>query len=60
LRVKYAFERLKDDSIFRKYTIKAIAQESGFKGAESFSKEFFKKYGVNPSYFIKELNILNN
>jgi len=55
LRVSYALERIKSDPLFREYTILAIANESGFKGAESFSKEFYKNYGVYPSYFIKKI-----
>lgn len=55
LRIIYAFEELKTNSIFRKYTIKAIAQECGFKSAESFSKAFYKKYGIYPSFYIKQL-----
>lgn len=56
LRIEYATEKLKNDPSFRKYTIKAIAQESGFKSAETFSKLFKKKNGIYPSYFIKQLN----
>ncbi|WP_417799733.1 helix-turn-helix domain-containing protein [Tenacibaculum sp.] len=55
LRVEYAVEKLKNDVLWRKYTIKAIAQEVGFKNAESFSKAFYKFTGIKPSYFIKEL-----
>jgi AraC-like DNA-binding protein len=55
LRIMYAFEELKTNSTFRKYTIKAIAQECGFKSAESFSKAFYKKYGIYPSFYIKQL-----
>lgn len=56
LRVKYAMIKLKEDSSFRNYTIKAIAYESGFKSAETFSKTFKKNYDIYPSYFIKQLN----
>lgn len=56
LRLDYALIRLKEDHIFRKYTIKTIANESGFSNTESFSKYFFKKYGIYPSYYIKSLN----
>jgi len=56
LRINYAIEQLKIDPVYRKYTIKAIAKESGFKGSESFSKEFKKVSGMYPSYFIKKLN----
>ena len=55
LRIEYVIDKLKTDSIFRKYTIKAIAQDIGFNNAEAFSKAFYKKTGIYPSYFIKEL-----
>ncbi|WP_425658517.1 helix-turn-helix domain-containing protein [Tenacibaculum ascidiaceicola] len=55
LRIEYAVEKLKNDTLWRKYTVKAIAQEVGFKNAESFSKAFYKFTGIKPSYFIKEL-----
>ncbi|MBT8262564.1 MAG: helix-turn-helix domain-containing protein [Bacteroidia bacterium] len=55
LRIDYAVEELKDNSTFRKYTIKAIAHECGFKSAESFSKSFYKKHGIYPSYYLKQL-----
>lgn len=54
-RLDYAIERLQDDSMFRKYTIKSIAHESGFNNPESFSKYFYKKYKIYPSFFIKQL-----
>jgi AraC-like DNA-binding protein len=56
LRIIYAFDELKTNTTFRKYTIKAIAQECGFKSAESFSKAFYKKYGIYPSFYIKKLS----
>ncbi|WP_103070831.1 helix-turn-helix domain-containing protein [Aquimarina sediminis] len=55
LRVIYAFEKLKENRLFRNYTIKAIAEESGFKSSESFSKAFFLKYEIYPSFFVKQL-----
>ena len=55
LRVAFAFEELKNNPTFRKYTIKAIAEESGFKNAESFSKTFYKVYGFYPSFYVKKL-----
>ena len=36
--------------------VQAIAKESGFNNTESFSKAFYKKTGIKPSYFIRELN----
>ncbi len=56
LRIEYATERLIKDSFFRKYTIKAVAEECGYSSAESFSKAFYRKHGIYPSYFVKKLN----
>ena len=55
LRIDYAINELEVNTKFRKYTIKAIANECGFKNSESFSKAFYKKYGIYPSYFVKQL-----
>ncbi|AXG68635.1 DNA-binding transcriptional regulator AraC [Kordia sp. SMS9] len=55
IRIDYAITRLKEDKRFRSYTIKAIAQEVGFNNAQSFSIAFHKKTGINPSYFLKQL-----
>lgn len=56
LRIQYTVEKLKFDTTFRKFSIKAIAYEVGFNTTESFSKAFFKYTGIKPSYFIKELD----
>ncbi|MCT8340343.1 helix-turn-helix domain-containing protein [Flavobacteriaceae bacterium TK19130] len=58
LRVDYAVEQCKTNSIFKKFTIKAIAQECGFNSAESFSRAFYRKLKIYPSYYIKNLNKL--
>lgn len=55
LRIDYAIERLQVDTIFIKYTIDAIAQESGFSNTRSFTRAFKRKTNINPSYFIKNL-----
>ncbi|MBQ0734573.1 helix-turn-helix domain-containing protein [Aquimarina celericrescens] len=53
--IDYAVARLQTDTKFRKYTVKAIAQEIGFNTAEAFAKTFYKNTGIYPSYFIKQL-----
>ncbi len=58
LRIEYVVVRLQTDTKFRKYTIKAIAQEIGFNTAEAFAKKFYKNTGIYPSYFIKQLEAL--
>ncbi|MAP54858.1 helix-turn-helix domain-containing protein [Altibacter sp.] len=55
LRVTYAFKELAANPTFRKFTIKAIANECGFKTGESFSRAFYKKFGIYPSYYLKSL-----
>lgn len=56
LRIDYTIRKLKKDTRFRKYTIKAIAEEVGFNNSESFSKAFYSKTGLQPSYFIKKID----
>lgn len=63
MRVDNAISDLQVNSKLRKYTIQALAVEFGFNSAESFSNAFYKKSGIKPTYFIKELEnkkILNN
>jgi AraC-like DNA-binding protein len=56
LRIAYTIKRLKENPLFRKYTIQAIAKEVGFNNTESFSKAFYKKTGIKPSFFVKQLD----
>jgi AraC-like DNA-binding protein len=48
-------EELKVNSKFRRYTIRAIANEIGFNTTEAFSKSFYKTTGIYPSFFMKQL-----
>ncbi|UZO82175.1 AraC family transcriptional regulator [Aquimarina sp. ERC-38] len=54
LRVDYAVEKLKTNKLFNNYSIKSIANDVGFNSAESFSKAFYKRNKIYPSYFIKQ------
>ncbi|XLS30251.1 helix-turn-helix domain-containing protein [Flavobacteriaceae bacterium M23B6Z8] len=60
LRIDYAIERLKEDSLLRRYTIRSIAEEVGFNSTASFSSAFKEKTGIKPSYFIKKYNDLQS
>jgi AraC-like DNA-binding protein len=60
LRIDYIILVLKEDKKMRKYNLQAIAIECGFNSAESFSTAFFKKTGIKPSFFIKQLDVKNN
>lgn len=55
LKVDYAIALLKEDKIYRNYTIKALSEEVGFSSMQRFVKSFKAKLGMPPSYFIKEL-----
>ncbi|WP_246615979.1 AraC family transcriptional regulator [Aquimarina litoralis] len=55
LRVDYVIEQLKENPKFRLYSIKGIARELGYNNDRAFSKAFYQKTGVYPSYFIKQL-----
>src|SRR5690606_33716642 len=55
LRVDYIINELTQNHMLRKMTIKTIALEIGFNNPESFSKAFYKKTGIKPSYFIKQI-----
>ncbi len=55
LRINHCIEQLQTNKGLRNYTIKAIAEDIGFKNSESFSKAFFKTTGIYPSYFIKQI-----
>jgi AraC-like DNA-binding protein len=55
LRINYLINRLQIDPIYRKYTIRALAEEIGFSNPEGFSRAFQKKTGLKPSYFIKKI-----
>jgi len=56
LRIQYVLHKLKEDLKFRKYAIKHIAEEIGYKSANSFTKHFKAHTKLYPSYYIKNLN----
>lgn len=55
IRLEHGILRLKNDTTFRNYSIKSIAEELGFKSDQSFSRAFKKHTGIYPSYYIKNL-----
>ncbi|WP_160131070.1 helix-turn-helix domain-containing protein [Kordia antarctica] len=56
LRINAALIRLRNDQKLRAYTIKAIAEEFGFKRQETFSKAFKAQTKMLPSHYIKSIN----
>jgi len=59
LRINYAVLRLKNDSRFRSFSVQSIAEELGYKSADSFTKYFKLRTGLNPSFYIKQLKSLS-
>ncbi|MDY7394817.1 AraC family transcriptional regulator [Aureibaculum sp. 2210JD6-5] len=59
LRINYALLRLKNDNRFRSFSVQSIAEELGYKSADSFTKYFKLRTGLNPSFYIKQLNSLS-
>lgn len=56
LRIQYVLKRLNEDPKFRKYSIKHIAEEIGYKSTNSFTKYFKASTKLYPSYYIKNLD----
>ncbi len=59
LRINYALHKLKEDAKFRSFTVQSIANELGYKSADSFTKYFKRRTGFLPSFYIKKLNTLD-
>jgi AraC-like DNA-binding protein len=55
LRLVFIYRELKNNPVYRRYTIKAIGEEIGFGSAECFSKSFYMKFGLYPSEYLKNL-----
>ena len=58
LRINYAIVRIENDKMFRSFSIQSIAEELGYKSADSFTKYFKRRTGLNPSFYIKQLKNL--
>ncbi|WP_405411314.1 helix-turn-helix domain-containing protein [Maribacter sp. Asnod1-A12] len=56
IRIDYIVNELKTNKQLRSYSVKAIAEEIGYKSADSFSKYFKQNTGLSPSSYIKKLN----
>lgn len=59
LRIQYVLKKLIDVPYFRKYTLQAIAEEVGYKDANTFVRVFKKQTGLSPNYYIEKLSNTN-
>ncbi len=55
LKITTAINRISDTPELLKFSCQGLAENFGFKTAESFSAAFYKKTGVTPSKFLEEL-----
>ncbi|MFN3753038.1 helix-turn-helix domain-containing protein [Flavobacterium sp.] len=59
LRIHYVLQKLVDTPHFRKYTLQAIAEEVGYKDANTLVRVFKKQTGLSPNYYIEKLENTN-
>jgi AraC-like DNA-binding protein len=55
LRINYAILELKNNRKLRSYSVKAIAQEMGYKNADAFTRYFKVATGITPAVYIKKV-----
>lgn len=55
LRINHAVVELKNNRRLRAYSVAAIAEEFGYKNADSFSSYFKSVTGISPSVYIKKI-----
>jgi len=60
LRINYVILELKNNSRLRAYAVNSIAEEIGYKSADSFTKYFKAATGLTPSVYIKKINDMKN
>lgn len=56
IRMDYVIIELKNNKRMRSYSVKGIAEEIGYKSADSFTKYFKESTGLSPSAFVRNLN----
>jgi len=55
LRITDILRKLKSETKYQNYTIKALTDEAGFKSPQKFREAFMNQTGLTPVYFVKEL-----
>ena len=55
LRIEYIIKKLREDSMYKKFTIQYLGELVGYKNASAFTRAFKKHQGITPSEFIKQL-----
>ncbi|MGG5209499.1 helix-turn-helix domain-containing protein [Chryseobacterium sp. MIQD13] len=55
LRINYILNELDKNRVIRRYTIRTISEETGYKSSTTFIKVFKERTGMTPSDYIKQL-----
>ncbi|MEN9335870.1 MAG: hypothetical protein RLZZ500_857 [Bacteroidota bacterium] len=55
LRVEYVLQKWNASTQFRNFTLQAIAEEVGYKDANTFVRVFKKQTGLTPNYYLENL-----
>ena len=55
LKIDWVINQLRENSRFRNYTNKALAEEAGFSTTQHFTRAFAKNAGISPTFFVQEL-----
>lgn len=54
-RINTALDKLKNDTIYQKYTIEYLAKEFGYSRSETFTRVFKKQTGISPAYYLRKI-----
>ncbi|MFY0629896.1 MAG: helix-turn-helix domain-containing protein [Flavobacteriaceae bacterium] len=57
LRINYILKKLKEDKIYQKFTLLAVAESIGYKSLSSFNKHFKNIAGITPKQYLNYLKI---
>ena len=56
LKIEYIHHKLRTDEQYKKYKLQTLAEDSGFKTSQKFSRAFTRySHGLSPSYFIEQI-----
>ncbi|MEQ6125295.1 helix-turn-helix domain-containing protein [Pseudotenacibaculum sp. MALMAid0570] len=58
LRINYILQKLKEDEIYQKFTLLAIAESIGYKSLSSFNKHFKVITGITPKQYLQYIKSL--
>ena len=55
LRINYILIQLKEDKVYRRFTLQGLAESAGYKSLRSFNKHFKEIAGISPKQYLDHL-----